>query len=406
MPDIYGQTLLSPEGVTANSGFVTWEEQPSPFKRYPDFLPRYTLETLPLLRALRVARTVTDIADFEGTPYRRLSTPSAGNLHPLELYVQIRGVEGIPNGIYHLDALHDVLVRIEEIGAGFETMMGYANRFEGVLILLSLVPYRSEWKYGHRAWRYCFMDAGHQVGTLLNALNSADIPFTVPPAFDREALERFMGFGDQEYACMVLACGSEGTRRARKPSQPLMQVMPTDYCRSDGTVGRWIAQSDTPKLKPEALLSDADTQTQLARRSARKFSGLAMPDTLYEHILHLLVHPPEGMTSYAVVLEPLREQGVFRNGTLLNSGMHAEIVAALLVGQRFVMEGSIVMILTAPNYSVDLQLHAAAFGHKLSLDAAQRGGGYTAIGAFYDRELQAFLETDDAVLYVGVFGME
>lgn len=315
-------------------------------------------------------------------------------------------MEGLPSGIYHLDALHDRLVRIEEVGAGFETMMGYANRFEGLLILLSLVPYRSEWKYGHRAWRYCLMDAGHQVGALLTAFNACETPLAVPPAFDRAALDTFMGFDGREFACLALAVGAEGTRRARTPLKPLMHVTPTDYCRSDGTVGGWFANCDMPKPEIRNLASDSEPSVQLSRRSARKFSGLSMPDALFERIMHLVSQPPEGITAHTVVIDPQRENGIFRNGTLVKAGAFGEMTAALLVGQRFITEGGLVMILTAPAYDAALQLHAAAFGHRISMDAAQLGGGYTAIGAFYDRELQTFLETDDAILYVGVFGME
>lgn len=207
--ELYEATVLTPEAVTANSGFISWEEQPSAFKRYPNFLPRIPCDGLPMLQALRAARTVTDTRDFDGTPYYRLSTPSAGNLHPLELYVQIRGIKGIVSGIYHLDALRDELVLLEEVGAGLEPMLGYANRFEGMLILFSLVPYRSEWKYGHRAWRYCFMDAGHQAGALLAAFHAAGLTLCAVPAFDAAALNTFMGFDGEEHACLAFAAGRE-----------------------------------------------------------------------------------------------------------------------------------------------------------------------------------------------------
>jgi SagB-type dehydrogenase family enzyme len=392
--------------VTANSGFLSWEEQPSAFKHYPEFLPRIPCDDRLMMQALRTARTVTDTRDFDGTPYHRLSTPSAGNLHPLELYVQIRGVEGTVSGIYHLDALHDALVRIEEVGAGFEPMMGYANRFEGMLILLSIVPYRSEWKYGHRAWRYCFMDAGHQAGALMAAFHAVGLTLSVVPAFDKEALNRFMGFEDQEYACLAFAMGQESSRRARSAVKPLMRVMPTDYNRSDGVVGDWLSQLDALQIADPLPVSDAPMAVQLARRSARSFSGAAMSDAGFEHIMHLLSQPPEGMTAYAVVMDPERENGLWRNGEPVKAGAFGERLAALLVGQRFIMDGGIVMILTTPDYGPGPQLLSALFGHRAALDAATRDVGFTAIGAFYDNEVKRFLETDDAILYVGVFGME
>lgn len=358
-----------------------------------------------MMQALRTARTVTDVQDFDGTPYYRLSTPSAGNLHPLEIYVQIRGIDGIPSGIYHLDALHDELVRIEEVGAGFESMLGYENRFEGLLILMTLVPFRSEWKYGHRGWRYCFMDAGHQLGALLAAFDAVGLSAAVPPEFDRGALDAFMGFENQEFACMALAVGQESDRRARIPKQPLMRVMPTDYTRSDGLVASWLSQQAPLDLDTVLLAGSAAHPVQLERRSARSFSAVPMPEAGFEHIMHLLSQPPAGVNAYAIVLELGRENGVWLNGSALANGAFGEVMAELLVGQRFIMDAGIVMILTAPVYRTDLQLQSAAFGHRIAMDVAPEIG-FTAIGAFYDEATQGFLKTSDAILYVGVFGME
>ena len=58
----------------------------------------------------------------------RLNVPSAGNLHPVELYVQIRGIKGIISGIYHIDALEERLVLLREIERdGLETYVGSYN---------------------------------------------------------------------------------------------------------------------------------------------------------------------------------------------------------------------------------------------------------------------------------------
>lgn len=405
--EAYDATCLTPEGARGERPFLSWEEQPSPFKHYPDFLPRLLFDDRPLLRALHTARSVTDVRDFDGKPYYRLSTPSAGNLHPVELYVQFRGVEGIASGVYHLDALNDALVMIVEVGTGLEPMLGYAHRFEGALILLSLVPYRSEWKYGHRAWRYCFMDAGHQAGALLAAFNTVGMQAAATPKCDRAALNAFMGFDDQEFTCLAFAVGKEGTRRARVPKHPLMRVMPTDYSHSDGVVASWLLQSGQCRIDHAVpFVSDAPQAVQLSRRSARSFSGQSLPAAGFEHIMHLLTEPPAGMTAYGVVLDSEREQGVWKHGILQCSGAFGTTLAALLVGQRFVADAGMVMVLTAPQYRTGLQLQSAAFGHRIGLDAAGHGIGYSAIGAFFDKELQEFLSTSESILYVGVFGME
>jgi len=408
MHDLYDATALTPLRVARSGGYIDWASQPALFKRYPDFLYRCGFDAHPDLAPLALARCITFEAPVGGKPYYRLNTPSAGNLHPVELYVQIRGVKGVLGGIYHLDAARGELVLIRECGAdGLEPLAGMAHRFDGFIVVMSVVPYRSEWKYGHRAWRYCYMDAGHQIGALYAAMDAYGRKPAFPEQVDFAALNRALGFRGEEFACAVMAVGAEGNREAAPLKTPLMHVAPTDYDESDGVVGEWIAQMPSgrrPILCPE---TSAGESVQRARRSARAFGAGAMTPDAFEHIMHVLRRLPGGITSHAVVLRPDHaEPGLYRGGEQVKTGAFAETMAALLVDQRFVAQGEIVMILSAPRYDADLQMAAAAFAHTLSLEAAARQAAYTAIGAFYDKKLQTFLETSEYILYVGVFGTE
>jgi hypothetical protein len=51
-------------------------------------------------------------------------------------------------------------------------------------------------------------------------------------------------------------------------------------------------------------------------------------------------------------------------------------------------------------------MSAGLFAQQLYLDATSRGVGFTGIGAFYDRKLQRFLETEMPIIYVGALGVE
>jgi SagB-type dehydrogenase family enzyme len=405
MHDIYDATALTPLRVARSSGYIDWASQPSLFKHYPDFLYRIGFDAVDALTPIARARRITSQAEVGGKPYRRLNTPSAGNLHPVELYVQVRGVKGVLSGIYHVDAQREELVLLQECGAeGLEPLLGMAHRFEGFLFILSVVPFRSEWKYGVRAWRYCYMDAGHQLGALCAAQEAA---YEVLTGIDSAALNRVMGFDGQEFACAAVAVGAEGDRPAQTPAKPLMRVAPTDYCEGGDTVAGWIDRTETARRPINALGSDADETVRLQRRSARAFSGAAMPADVFEHIMHRLREAPEGMHAYAAVLRGGNaEPGLYGAEGLRKPGAFDETLTALLVDQRFIANAEIVMVVCAQRYDADLQMGAAAFAHALSLDAAARSVGYTAIGAFYDKKLQTFLQTPDYILYVGVFGME
>ncbi len=64
-----------------------------------------------------------------------------------------------------MDVLTEELVLMTEIGAaGIEPYLGMDQRFTGCLVMLSIVPFRCSWKYGLRAWRYLYLDLGHQIG--------------------------------------------------------------------------------------------------------------------------------------------------------------------------------------------------------------------------------------------------
>lgn len=408
MPDIYDATALTPLRVARSGGYIDWSAQPSLFKHYPDFLYRIGFDAHPDLKAVSLARCVTSHSTVGGRPYLRLNTPSAGNLHPVELYVQIRGLKGVLSGIYHVDAARGELVLIRECESdGLEPALGLENRFDGFLFLISIVPFRSEWKYGHRAWRYCYMDAGHQIGALCAAMDARKKEVAILNGVETEALNRLMGFDGEEFVCAAVAVGDEGTKSARPFDTPLMRVAPTDYSESDGWLAERIGGSAGTKRFRPCPRTEADASVQLRRRSARGFCDASMEADAFEHILHMLGRMPEGIHAYTLVLRPEHaEQGVYRDGMLCKAGNYAETAVELLVDQRFVAAAEIVMILCAEAYDADLQMAAAAFAHTLSLDAAALGVGYTAIGAFYDRKLQRFLETSACILYVGVFGME
>ncbi len=112
MHEWYERTALTPMRVARATGYIDWSMQPSLFKHYPEGLFSYDLNEHDALKVIALSRCVTSEHTVGGKPYVRLNTPSAGNLHPLELYVQIRGTQGIISGIYHVDAGRQKLVLI------------------------------------------------------------------------------------------------------------------------------------------------------------------------------------------------------------------------------------------------------------------------------------------------------
>lgn len=81
--------------------------------------------------------------------------------------MQIRGIQGIVDGISHLEVANNCLTRIYElIDDGLESYILVNNRIIGFSFLISCVYYRSSWKYKERSVRYCCLDSGHHLGAI------------------------------------------------------------------------------------------------------------------------------------------------------------------------------------------------------------------------------------------------
>jgi SagB-type dehydrogenase family enzyme len=93
------------------------------------------------------------------------AAPSAGGLYPVETYLFLRAVEGYEPGIYHfrphvfdLELLKKGDYSMELAQAALGQMMMVRSQ---VVFIWSAVVERSKWKYGQRAYRYIYLDAGH-----------------------------------------------------------------------------------------------------------------------------------------------------------------------------------------------------------------------------------------------------
>ncbi|MBU1643236.1 hypothetical protein KKE54_07730, partial [bacterium] len=236
----------------------------------------------------------------------------------------MRGVKGVLSGIYHVDAGGEALVLIREIERdGIEPEVGLSERFEGMLFIVSCVPFRSEWKYGERALRYCYLDAGHQIGAVAAAAAAGGQDATILSGFDVNCLNTKMGFSQQEFSCAVLAVGEAGKRSAEAMKGSLMQVAPTDYCDTKGEIPRQVAEQELFKGTLMSGSSTIDAGAIDARRSARHFSGASLPNGPFEHFMHLLGHAPEPLVCYTVVLRSeTAVPGIYTGEMLVREGLY------------------------------------------------------------------------------------
>lgn len=406
MKNIYEETSLTPMRAARLSGYIDWASQPSLFKHYPGFLFRYVYDTIPELKVAELSRCITSYSDIGGKPYYRLNTPSAGNLHPIELYVQIRGIKGVISGIYHVNAKEECFVLIQEIEEnGIEPVVGLSNRFNGMIFIVSIVPFRSEWKYGERSVRYCYLDAGHQAGAILASAHALGQKATILSDIDALSLNEQMGFGAQEFSCIAIGVGEETDRSVVPLALPMLEVAPTDYCESKSTFSRYLEHYKYTVSYPEIQPLSKDLSTIYNRRSVRLFEDKAIPSEVADYFLQRMKQLTTSIHADVVVLNNgSKEPGLYRDGQEIKNGEFSTLMTHLLVDQSFIKNAAMVIIFTAPEFMAHHLVTAAAFAHILQLEAIEKGIGFTGIGAFYDQKIQRFLEHENPILYVCALG--
>ncbi|MDM5270817.1 nitroreductase family protein [Sulfurovum sp. zt1-1] len=407
MQAIYNDTILTPLRVAKTTRFLDWNTQPSQFKNYPDFLYRYDFNEVEALKLVELSRCVTEFSKINGKPYYRLNTPSAGNLHPLELYVQIRGIKGVISGIYHVNPKDETMVLIREIETdGIEGALGISERFRGMIFLISLVPFRSEWKYADRAIRYCYLDAGHQLGAIMASAQILGQKCTVLSEIDRECLDQWMGFPSEEFSCLAVAIGEKTEKSVTPLKQPLIQVPAVDYIEGNLNVPSYLSglkYDHTFTMKEWPSLTNSDCI--YGRRSARYFIPNPLSAQDSRDFLALLANAPECMEIFCIVhRSEALDAGIYTAEGCISKGAYQQTVSHLMVEQHFIANAAIVMVMTAKVFSSEALMHAGAFVHQLQLFAQEKGIGCTGIGAFYDKKVQTFLNTENTILYACAIG--
>jgi SagB-type dehydrogenase family enzyme len=185
--------------------------RPAPFKRYVG------LKALPLTRDLRASGAgavddaelarllffaagvtrVTDSPVLETRTYFRTAM-SAGNLHPVEVYVVSGERTGVPAGVHHYDPLGHGLTPLRE------------GDFRGTSIILTGIPWRTAWKYGERGYRHLYWDAGAMVANLLAVADADGITTRVVMGFADDEIANLVGVdGMTEFPLAIVMLGDE-----------------------------------------------------------------------------------------------------------------------------------------------------------------------------------------------------
>lgn len=154
---------------------------------------------------------------------------SAGNLHPVEVYV-IAGpnVDGVPTGVHHFAPLEFGLTELRQ--GDFRAALSVTAPV--VLVFTGLV-WRTTWKYGERGWRHLFWDAGTMLANLVATADGHGLDIGILIGFADETVSRLVAIdGVDEVPLAVVTLGNEsadvevGPTSDRDPEPLSLDVAP------------------------------------------------------------------------------------------------------------------------------------------------------------------------------------
>jgi SagB-type dehydrogenase family enzyme len=419
--EYHDRTKHSYLSVQIDPNYVDPSTQPSPLKSYPKFYRRFPLEPDNSIHSfIRLTHAITFNKIYKNDVYQLRVNPSAGALYPTEIYIQVRGIKGLIDGIYHLEVATNSLVLIYElIDDGIDSYLFRDRLVKGFIFLVSCVYFRSSWKYKDRSLRYCFLDSGHHLGAIEASAYLHDRDLEIIFDFDKLALNRDLGFENKEFVTACAISGEIKEKVVRKLRDPIPFVCGTDYFEpnffiEEGYKNTALATSDRQEIKIPQFQFNKERwlESILNRRSVRKFGKKAICQLDFLKILQILKEPianksDEDIEIYLVVnrVEEI-EKGLYKNEQLIRAGDYSERAGYLCINQAIARDSAVTLFFVSnyQNYQTAVQL-AGLIGQRLYLVSEYLGLNCSGIGAYYDDETQEFLGTEKDVIYAMAIGI-
>ena len=175
----------------------------------------FTQENMTLDQLSFLLWAAQGIKGKRGKSYATLRTvPCGGARHEFETYLIIRNIDGLKPGAYHylpmehaLEFLYPV-ENIEETITNTLSGQSWASK-ANVVFYWSMVPYRTEWRYGIYAHRTALIDVGHVGQNLYLACTGLGLGCCAIAAFEHEISCKLFGLdGEEEYIVYTIPVGT------------------------------------------------------------------------------------------------------------------------------------------------------------------------------------------------------
>lgn len=393
---------------------MDWGKQPSTLKFYPSSFKRRVLSQSKEDKLIYHIAGITATKRYPGVEYFLRTNPSAGALYPNELYMQIREVDGFEDGIYHYEVGTSSLTLLYALeDDGVEPLLGYKTAMRGFLFFISGVYHRSSWKYKNRGFRYVLLDAGHLIGAIEASSIVYEHAYAIKYDFDKIRLNTVFGFtqSEQMLVCVDVAVPSKTNIVPLK--HPLPHQAPSNQHETNELIERAYQESlhlsnsqKQSRYLSFTLRHDVFEECILKRRSIREFSGASISSATFDTIKRFVSEPiisdcDEDISIYYVLNRvekmPL---GLYYEDKYLKTDNYQDLAGYLCLEQALGSQSAVSVFLTSKsqNYQAMYQ-KAGIIGHRYYLISQYLGLGCSGIGAYYDDEVNDFLENDEMVLY-------
>jgi len=178
----------------------------------------YTKEPISLLELSYIIWCAQGVEENRGDGYMTMRTvPSGGGRHGFELYFAAMRVDGLIPGIYHYLPQSDSVELIKEFSDTKEVVVSALDQKwvakAPVMLYLTLIPSRNEWRYGPFAHRVALIDAGHVGQNIYLACTSIGLGTCGIAAFDNAACSKLLNIDLNEE--FVVYCGPCGHVRGK-----------------------------------------------------------------------------------------------------------------------------------------------------------------------------------------------
>jgi len=138
------------------------------------------------------------------------TVPSGGGRNAFETYLMINNVQKFKTGLYRYLPLDHKLVEIKIDPDLPDKMMKASNNQKylkecAVVFIWVAVPYRMNWRFSERGYRYMFFDAGHVCQNLYLAAEAVDCGVCAIGAYDDDKVNKLIGIDGEKQLVIYMA---------------------------------------------------------------------------------------------------------------------------------------------------------------------------------------------------------